>query len=147
MKRACFGCVGVGLLLVATGAAADDGGGAPKLPSNMQSTPPPSDAVSAQLFFQRGRDAATGGDASAACSFFEESLRFESAVGTLFNLASCKTDLGELASAWQYLREGIDRLDERDPRRKAAEATSRALESRVHAPFGQSVFAVGRTRA
>jgi hypothetical protein len=88
--------------------------------------PPSNDGTSAQVFFERGRVAATAGDPATACKNFEESLRLDLAVGTLFNLAQCEEKLGKLASAWQHLREGIDRLDPSDPRiapaRKAADA-------------------------
>lgn len=93
--------------------------------------PPSTDAAAAQLFFERGRDAASRGDAAAACQNFEESLRLDLAVGTLFNLARCEQDLGRLASAWQHLREGIDRLEEHDPRRAPALAAADELEPRV----------------
>jgi hypothetical protein len=92
---------------------------------------PASDGVSAQVFFERGRQAAARGDAAEACKNFEESLRLDLAVGTLFNLARCEQDLGRLANAWQHLREGIERLEEKDPRRKQALAAANELEPRV----------------
>jgi tetratricopeptide (TPR) repeat protein len=92
---------------------------------------PVSDAASAQLFFERGRQAAMRGDAAEACKNFEESLRLDLAVGTLFNLARCEEDLGRFASAWQHLREGIDLLEDKDPRRRQALAAATALEPRV----------------
>jgi hypothetical protein len=92
---------------------------------------PASDGASAQVFFERGRQAAARGDAAEACKNFEESLRLDLAVGTLFNLARCEQDLGRLANAWQHLREGIDRLEEKDPRRKQAIAAANELEPRV----------------
>ncbi|HVH46086.1 MAG TPA: hypothetical protein VM925_27240, partial [Labilithrix sp.] len=92
---------------------------------------PTSDGASAQVFFERGRQAAARGDAAEACKNFEESLRLDLAVGTLFNLARCEQDLGRLANAWQHLREGIDRLEEKDPRRKPALAAANEFEPRV----------------
>jgi tetratricopeptide (TPR) repeat protein len=92
---------------------------------------PQGDAAAAQLFFERGRDATTRGDAAEACKNFEESLRLDLAVGTLFNLARCEEDLGRFASAWQHLHEGIDRLEESDSRRKPAIQAANAVEKRV----------------
>ncbi len=89
------------------------------------------DSVSAQHFFQTGREAAARGDHETACRAFEESLRLEVAVGTLFNLAHCEEQLGRLASAWQHLQEGLDRLEPTDPRHAPARASAAALEARV----------------
>jgi hypothetical protein len=93
--------------------------------------PPSNDGASAQLFFERGRDAAAAGDTATACKNFEESLRLEVAVGTLFNLAQCEEKLGQLASAWQHLREGVDRLDPGDPRVPPARKAADALAPRI----------------
>lgn len=93
--------------------------------------PPRSDTVSAQLFFERGRDAAARNDPAEACRNFEESLRLDFAVGTLFNLANCEEQLGRVASAWQHLHEGIDRIDANDPRREQAVASAKALEPQL----------------
>jgi hypothetical protein len=93
--------------------------------------PAASDSVSAQVFFERGREADARGDAQAACDNFEESLRLEVAAGTLFNLAHCETALLRLANAWQHMREGIERLPPNDPRRKDATATANILDRRV----------------
>lgn len=92
---------------------------------------PRSDAASAQHFFQRGRELSAQGDEEGACRAFAESLRLESAVGTLFNLAHCEQELGRLASAWQHLQEGIERLEPNDPRRGPAVTSANALDGRV----------------
>lgn len=116
-RRALLGTIGfVGVVLGASPAFGDPGA---------------TDPVSAQLFFERGRDAAARGDASEACRDFEESLRYDLAVGTLFNLARCEEQLGRFASAWQHLREGLDRLEANDPRRSQAADAATALEPRV----------------
>jgi hypothetical protein len=93
--------------------------------------PSESDSVSAQVFFERGREAAAKGNQTEACEAFEESLRLELAVGTLFNLAQCEEALGKVASAWQHLHEGLDRLDANDRRRGPAQASADALERRL----------------
>jgi hypothetical protein len=93
--------------------------------------PPSSDGASAQLFFERGREAADKGEATSAGNNFEESLRLEIAVGTLFNLAQCEEKLGRLASAWQHLREGIGRLEPSDPRVPPARKAADALAPRI----------------
>lgn len=92
---------------------------------------PTGDALSAHAFFERGREAAARGDAKSACRNFEESLRLDLAVGTLFNLAQCEEQLGRLASAWQHLREGIGLLSDADPRREPAIVAAAELDLRV----------------
>lgn len=93
--------------------------------------PAAADAAAAMHFFQLGRDAMARGDHAAACQNLEESLRLEVAAGTLFNLAQCEEAQGALASAWEHLRAGVERLPLGDPRRRSAEAAARALEPRV----------------
>jgi hypothetical protein len=83
-------------------------------------TPSKGDVAAAQLFFERGREAMDRGDAARACQEFAESLRLDLAVGTLFNLAKCEEAQGHLATAWQYSREGLNKLREGDPRRTRA---------------------------
>jgi hypothetical protein len=102
-----------------------------------------SDAAASQLFFERGREASERGDPAEACKNFDESLRLDFAVGTLFNLAVCEEALGRFASAWQHLHEGIDKLDEQDSRLKPAVAAAKALERRV--PKLTIVFGAGES--
>ncbi len=62
------------------------------------------DAVAAQALFDQGKKAMAAHDYAAACPKLEESLRLDSAMGTLLNLADCYERAGRLASAWsRYL--------------------------------------------
>lgn len=85
----------------------------------------------AEALFRAGRDAAAGGDWQTACARFEESLRIEPAVGTVFNLANCREQLGQVATAWQRFREAKDRLPQGDERIAVTEQRLAALEPRL----------------
>jgi hypothetical protein len=63
------------------------------------------DTVVAQALFDQGKKAMAAHDFAAACPKFEESLRLESATGTLLNLADCYERAGRLASAWSRFLE------------------------------------------
>jgi hypothetical protein len=54
----------------------------------------------AEVLFRQGRDLMVAGKLAEACSAFEESQKLEPAVTTLLNLASCREQLGQLATAW-----------------------------------------------
>mgnify|MGYP000982549004 CR=1 FL=1 len=99
--------------------------------SPARASEPVRDGAGAQLFFEKGKSAAANGNQKEACRYFHESLRLDFAVGTLFNIAACEERLGELGNAWQHIHEGLDRLDERDPRRADALKFAAALEPRV----------------
>jgi hypothetical protein len=58
------------------------------------------DRAGAEALFEAGREALDKGDYEVACQRFEESNRLESAAGTILNLANCREQLGQLASAW-----------------------------------------------
>jgi tetratricopeptide (TPR) repeat protein len=90
-----------------------------------------SDKIAAEALFEAGRQALERGDYAAACDRFEESLRLDSAVGTLLNLANCKQKTGQLATAWQLFREAAQRLPPKDARRKIAEQRASELRKRV----------------
>jgi len=66
-------------------------------PVQAQST---GDPAAARALFAEGRQLAGQHKYDLACPKFEESLRLEYGVGTLFNLADCFEHIGRTASAW-----------------------------------------------
>lgn len=54
----------------------------------------------AEVLFRQGRDLMVAGKLAEACSAFEESQKLEPVVTTLLNLASCREQLGQIATAW-----------------------------------------------
>lgn len=54
----------------------------------------------AEALFRQGRELMAQGKLAEACSAFEESQKLDPAVTTLLNLASCREQRGQLASAW-----------------------------------------------
>jgi len=58
------------------------------------------DPAAARALFSEARQLATQKKFDQACPKFEESLRLDYGVGTLFNLADCWEKLGKTASAW-----------------------------------------------
>jgi hypothetical protein len=58
------------------------------------------DSAAARALFTEGRQLAAQHKYEQACPKFEESLRLDSGVGTLFNLADCYEHIGRTASAW-----------------------------------------------
>ncbi|MGA7122784.1 MAG: hypothetical protein WBY94_21975 [Polyangiaceae bacterium] len=62
------------------------------------------DSAAAQALFDQAKKAMAAHDYAEACPKLEESLRLQSALGTLLNLAQCYEFEGKLASAWsKYL--------------------------------------------
>ncbi len=62
------------------------------------------DSVAAQALFDQAKKAMAAHNYAEACPKLEESLRLQSALGTLLNLAQCYEFEGKLASAWsKYL--------------------------------------------
>jgi len=59
-----------------------------------------SDPVAAQILFDEAKKLVAAGQTGDACPKFEESLRLDSALGTLLNLADCYEKQGRTASAW-----------------------------------------------
>src|SRR5688572_29187335 len=74
------------------------------------------DRAAAEALFRAGREAAGRGDYATACQRFEESNRLEPTAGTVMNLANCREQLGQIASAWQRYREAIEKLPAEDER-------------------------------
>lgn len=89
------------------------------------------DAAAAEALFRSAREAAEQGDWVTACDRFEESKRLEAAPGTVLNLARCRENLGQVASAWKSYTEAAQRLPARDERHAFARKKSIELEARV----------------
>lgn len=89
------------------------------------------DAAAAEALFRSAREAAEQGDWVTACDRFEESKRLEPAPGTVLNLARCRENLGQIASAWKSYTEAAQRLPAQDERHEFAKKKSVELEARV----------------
>lgn len=59
----------------------------------------------ADVLFREGRNLMADGKIPEACVAFEQSQKLDPAVTTLINLAACRERLGQLATAWELLRE------------------------------------------
>jgi hypothetical protein len=59
-----------------------------------------SDPVAARTLFQEARKLAAQKKFDQACPKFEESLKLDAGIGTMFNLADCWEHAGRTASAW-----------------------------------------------
>lgn len=66
----------------------------------------PTDSVAAaEQLFNEARALLDAGDFAAACPRFEASYKFDPALGTLLNMATCYERSGQIASAWGRYRE------------------------------------------
>jgi hypothetical protein len=74
------------------------------LPLSAHAEPPRAegagDPAAARALFAEGRQLAAQQKYDQACPKFEESLRLNSGVGTMFNLADCLEHVGKTATAW-----------------------------------------------
>ena len=86
------------------------------------------DSAAAEALFRSAREAAETGDWVTACDRFEESKRLEPAPGTVLNLARCREQLGQIASAWKSYMEASQRLPEADSRQEFARRKARELK-------------------
>lgn len=89
-------------------------------------------AMAEQLFTQ-GKELSKAGDWAAACPKFEASLRYDPALGTRLNLATCYEKVGKIASAWALYKESADlaRKAGDDKRRAFAAKQVSSLEPRL----------------
>ena len=87
--------------------------------------------AAAEALFRSAREAADRGDWVTACDRFEESNRLEPAPGTILNLAKCREELGQIASAWKRYGEVVQKLPAGDPRVAYARDKERSLEPEV----------------
>jgi hypothetical protein len=104
----------------------------------------------AEQLFNQGRQLAKANDWTAACPKFEASLRYDAALGTKLNLATCYEHIGKLASAWGLYRDAAEIAARANDakRRDYAQTKAGALEPRLpkltitvpaHAPTGFEV--------
>lgn len=91
-----------------------------------------SSSIAEQLFNQ-ARDLAKANRWTEACPKFEASLRYDPALGTRLNLATCYEHIDKLASAWSLYRESIDLAKKAGDakRRDYAQSQAAALEPRL----------------
>ena len=89
------------------------------------------DSVTAEKVFRQGRASADAGDYPRACAAFAESLRLDSAPGTLLNLADCEEHLGRFATAWAHFLQVESSLPVTDERREVAHDRAARLALRV----------------
>ncbi len=87
--------------------------------------------AAAEALFRSGREAAAKGDWVTACDRFAASNRLDSTPGTILNLARCREELGQLASAWQYYQEAAQKLPPTDRRHALALERAEALSPRL----------------
>jgi hypothetical protein len=91
-----------------------------------------SDAAAAAELFERGRGAMKQQDYTTACAAFADSVRFDTKVGTLLNLADCEEHLGRLVIArthWQQAANLAHALN--DSRENVARQRFTAVDPRV----------------
>lgn len=87
----------------------------------------------AEQLFNQARDLAKANQWADACPKFEASLRYDPALGTRLNLATCYEHVDKLASAWSLYRESIDLAKKAGDakRRDYAQSQAAALEPRL----------------
>lgn len=83
-----------------------------------------------RLFFE-GHQAADAGDHGTACERFLQSVKLFRRVSTVLNLGKCNDELGRLATALAYWREGAAMLESTDERFALAKARIADLEQRA----------------
>jgi len=112
------GACGVVVMLVVAGRAAAQSGEAGSL---------------AEQLFNQARELARAGKWVEACPKFEASMRYDAALGTRLNLATCYEHIDRLASAWALYRESIDLAKKAgdSKRRDYAQSQAAALEPRL----------------
>ncbi|MEO7733220.1 MAG: hypothetical protein ABIY55_19815 [Kofleriaceae bacterium] len=87
----------------------------------------------AEQLFNQARELGRAGKWVEACPKFEASLRYDAALGTRLNLATCYEHIDRLASAWALYRESIDLAKKAgdSKRRDYAQSQAAALEPRL----------------
>jgi len=94
---------------------------------------PATASVEAEALYQRGHALLKAGKTAEACDAFDASLRVEASTGTLLNLARCREESGQLATAWALFLRAASSAQNEGARARAAEARRRAqsLEPRL----------------
>jgi hypothetical protein len=87
----------------------------------------------AEQLFNQARDLTKTDRWAEACPKFEASLRYDPALGTRLNLATCYEHIDKLATAWGLYRESIDLAKKAGDtkRRDYAQTQAAALEPRL----------------
>jgi hypothetical protein len=88
-------------------------------------------AATADVLFNDARAAMAAKKFDAACAKFRESNRLDPAVGTLFNLANCEAQRGQLVTAWTLYRQVLEKLPPDDSRASVAKAQIQSLDARI----------------
>jgi len=84
------------------------------------------DATLAEALFQDGKKLMEGHDYAHACPKFKASYDADPATGTLFALASCQEDLGQLATAWTNYMDVAERSKQEGRLDRAQAASDQA---------------------
>src|SRR5437879_111900 len=85
-------------------------------------------AATADVLFSDARGAMADKKFAAACAKFLESNRLDPAVGTLFNLANCEAQRGQLVTAWTLYRQVLEKLPPDDSRASVAKTQIQSLD-------------------
>jgi hypothetical protein len=88
-------------------------------------------AATADVLFNDARAAMAAKKFDVACAKFRESNRLDPAVGTLFNLANCEAQRGQLVTAWTLYRQVLEKLPPDDSRVPIAKAQVQSLDARI----------------
>jgi hypothetical protein len=114
------------------------------------SAQPADNKTLAEQLFDEGRELAKADNWAAACPKFEASLRYDAALGTRLNLATCYEKIGKVASAWGLYKEAAEAATKMGDTKRLdyAVAQAAALEPRLpklkvvaaaHSPTGYAV--------
>jgi len=98
---------------------------------NAQAAHAQDSAAAADVLFNDARAAMATKKFDVACAKFRESNRLDPAVGTLFNLANCEAQRGQLVTAWTLYRQVLEKLSPDDPRASVATAQVQSLDARI----------------
>lgn len=88
--------------------------------------PRTSDKTTAEALFSEGRKLMAAGKFADACPKLEASLKLDSGVGTMLNLAECYEKNGQTASAWTEFREAVSAARDAGSKDRADLARTRA---------------------
>ncbi|WP_437996621.1 preprotein translocase subunit TatA [Sorangium sp. So ce185] len=99
--------------------------------SHAAAAQPRNPKADAQALFEQGRAAVEARDCARAIPLFRKSQETYPARGTLFNLAQCEAELGQIASATQHYKELLPQLEPSDPRLPVTQERLAELEPRL----------------
>ena len=102
------------------------------IPLSALAQPSDNKALAEQLFNQ-GRELAKANNWTAACPKFEASLRYDAALGTKLNLATCYEHVGKLASAWGLYRDAAELAARANDAKRREYAQTKATRTRASA--------------